>query len=221
MSDAAVPGARERLQLMDWKRRVFSLYAALRVEGGGEGPARRFRAGRDALFARHPQSPLPEPARADFPGVPYFPYRDDLRVEAALEPEADPEADGPEIELPVSTGPPARFRRLGHVAPQVAGVRVRLAVYWLEGYGGGLFLPFQDATSGASTYGGGRYLLDTVKGADLGVSADGARLVLDLNHAYNPSCSYDPRFGCPLSPPENRLAVAVEAGERSMGSPAR
>src|SRR5204862_7197288 len=43
-----------------------------------------------------------------------------------------------------------------------------LELFWLEAYGGGLFLPFRDATSGAATYGGGRYLLDTVKGADLG-----------------------------------------------------
>ena len=87
-----------------------------------------------------------------------------------------------------------------------------LALYWLDGYGGGVFLPFADATRGDATYGGGRYLLDTVKGADLG-EADG-RLVLDFNFAYNPSCSYDPRWVCPLSPPENRLDVAVRAGER-------
>ena len=75
-----------------------------------------------------------------------------------------------------------------------------------------MFVPFRDGTSGAETYGGGRYVLDTVKGADLGM--DGERLVLDFNFAYNPSCSYDPRWVCPLSPPANRLPVAVRAGER-------
>ena len=55
-------------------------------------------------------------------------------------------------------------------------------------------------------------LLDTIKGADLG--ADGGRLVLDFNFAYNPSCAYDARWACPLSPPANRLPVAVEAGEK-------
>ena len=75
-----------------------------------------------------------------------------------------------------------------------------------------MFLPFRDATSGSETYGAGRYLLDTVKGADLG--DDGGRLVLDFNFAYNPSCAYDPRWACPLAPPENRLPVAVRAGER-------
>ncbi|HEX2293734.1 MAG TPA: DUF1684 domain-containing protein, partial [Actinomycetota bacterium] len=82
-----------------------------------------------------------------------------------------------------------------------------------DGYGGGLFLPFRDATSGRSTYGAGRYLYDTIKGADLG--AEDGRLVLDFNFAYNPSCAYDPRWACPLAPPSNRLDVAVEAGERS------
>jgi uncharacterized protein len=75
-----------------------------------------------------------------------------------------------------------------------------------------VFVPFADATAGDETYGAGRYLLDTVKGADLGT--DGGRLVLDFNLAYNPSCSYDPRWSCPLAPPPNRLAVAVRMGER-------
>jgi uncharacterized protein len=62
------------------------------------------------------------------------------------------------------------------------------------------------------TYGGGRYLLDTVKGADLGL--DDGRLVLDFNFAYTPSCSYDDSWACPLSPAANRLAVRMAAGER-------
>jgi uncharacterized protein (DUF1684 family) len=89
-----------------------------------------------------------------------------------------------------------------------------LTLYWLEGYGGGVWLPFQDATSGHETYGGGRYLLDTIKGADLGWDRSG-RAVLDFNFAYNPSCAYSPRWVCPLSPPENRLPGRVTAGEKS------
>jgi uncharacterized protein (DUF1684 family) len=66
-----------------------------------------------------------------------------------------------------------------------------------------------------STYGGGRYLLDTVKGADLGGS-DG-RLVVDLNFLYAPSCAHDEAWACPLAPPGNRLEVAVTAGELTSG----
>jgi hypothetical protein len=200
----------DRLELMDWKRRVLAMYAAVRSAGGEPAACAAFRGERDELFADHPASPLPEAARADFAGVPYFSHRPDLRVEAELEP--DPE--GAELVIPTSTGEPTRFTRIGFVRPLLAGERVSLAVYWLEGYGGGLFLPFRDALAGRQTYGGGRYLLDTVKGADLGTTADGARLVLDFNYAYNPSCAYDPRWSCPLAPPENRIAVAVEAGER-------
>ena len=125
-----------------------------------------------------------------------------------------PDDAGAELVIPTSTGDSTRFTRVGFVRPTIAGREVSLAVYWLEGYGGGLFLPFRDALAGEGTYGGGRYLLDTVKGADLGAGADPESLVLDFNYAYNPSCSYDPRWSCPLAPPENRIDVAVEAGER-------
>jgi uncharacterized protein len=114
-------------------------------------------------------------------------------------------------DVAASGGETVRFRRFGVVRLELADDELELSLYWLEGYGGGVFLPFADATGGRETYGGGRYLLDTVKGADLG-EVDG-RIVLDFNFAYNPSCSYDPRWVCPLSPPENRLAVAVRAGE--------
>ena len=102
--------------------------------------------------------------------------------------------------------------RVGTARLELSGQPCALGLYWVEGYGGGLFVSFRDATSGTETYGAGRYLLDTVKGTDLGL--DGGRLVLDFNLAYQPSCSYDPTWACPLAPPENRLPVAVRAGER-------
>jgi len=112
------------------------------------------------------------------------------------------------LELPSSDGATMRFVRFGRCRAD----DVSLDVYWLDAYGGGLFVPFADATSGDESYGAGRYVLDTIKGADLGTQ-DG-RLVLDLNFAYQPSCSYDPRWTCPLAPPANRLGGAVRAGER-------
>jgi hypothetical protein len=103
--------------------------------------------------------------------------------------------------------------RFARVRFELLGEPRSLELYWLEAYGGGVFLPFADTTSGRETYGAGRYLLDTVKGADLG--GDDRALVLDFNFAYNPSCSYDDRWACPLAPPANRLDVRVEAGELS------
>ena len=106
------------------------------------------------------------------------------------------------------------FRRIGWLEiPFPAGPR-RLGLAWLEGYAGGLFLSFRDATGGAQTYGGGRYLLDAAKGADLGGDPARGTLILDFNFAYQPSCAFDPRWACPLVPPENRLDLPIRAGER-------
>ena len=115
------------------------------------------------------------------------------------------------VEIAALDGAVTTFQRVGRARFELHGQEATLDLYWLEAYGGGLFLPFRDTTSGRETYGAGRYLLDTVKGADLGM--DGARLVLDFNHAYNPSCAYDPRWVCPLAPPANRLPFPVRAGE--------
>ena len=109
------------------------------------------------------------------------------------------------------------FSRFANAYFTVGESDLVLELYLLEGYGGGLLVPFADATSGRETYGAGRYLLDTIKGADLGQGQ--GRLVLDFNFAYQPSCSYDPRWLCPLAPPANRLALPVRAGER-LASPA-
>ena len=194
------------LSLLDWKRRVSDLYRRVREAPAPEDGWHLWRAGRDALFRDHPQSPLPVAARAGFGGLRYFAYDPALRVRATVE-AAPPER----VAIGASAGSPVVFERFGCAVLVLAGARHTLDLYWLEGYGGGLFVPLADATSGADTYGAGRYVLDTVKGADLGSEEGG--LVLDLNFAYNPSCAYDPRWACPLAPPGNRLAVPVRAGE--------
>jgi uncharacterized protein len=195
------------LDLLDWRRRVFALYGRVRAE---PDPARAFAAwvaARDELFARHPQSALPPERRAGFAGLAYFAHDPGGRVLAAVAP-----AERRRYEVPSSDGAAMSFERVGVARFDLNGTACELELYWLTAYGGGLFVPFADATAGAETYGAGRYLLDTVKGADLGMR-DG-RLVLDFNLAYNPSCSYDPRWTCPLAPPPNRLAIPVRMGER-------
>jgi uncharacterized protein (DUF1684 family) len=198
--------ALDTLALLDWKRRVFALYAAVRAmptEPGWE----LWRDTRDELFRSHPQSPLPPEARSSFEGIEYWPYDPTARVLAELEDiESPPEA------VATSGTEPILFRPFARASFELRGEPLALEVAWLTGYGGGAFLSFRDATSGRESYGGGRYILDTVKGADLG--EDDGRLVLDFNFAYNPSCSYDPAWVCPLAPPANRLPVAVEAGEQ-------
>ena len=197
----------EIVTLLDWKRRIFQLYAQVRTDPDPQNAWRWWRQERDDLFRHHAQSPLSPTQRESYRGVPYFDYRPECRVVARLEPEASES-----YEIATSGDEPMRFDRVGAFRFELAGTSCRLEAYWLTAYGGGLFVPFADATSGDSTYGAGRYLLDTVKGADLGSTPEG--FVLDFNFSYNPSCSYDPRWVCPLATPANRLAAAVEAGEK-------
>src|SRR5215471_10277633 len=198
--------AAETLELLDWKRRIFSLYAAVRTLEPEAG-WKLWRETRDELFRSHPQSPLPPDRRASFAALEYWPYDPSARVLAELE---DIEAAPTPIET--SGTEPILFRPLARASFELRGESLALEVAWLAAYAGGVFLCFRDATSGRETYGGGRYLLDTVKGADLG--EDGGQLVLDFNFSYNPSCAYDPGWVCPLAPPANRLAVGVETGEK-------
>ena len=192
------------LSLLDWRRRVAALYAAARTAPDPEAGWRLWRDGRDELFATHRDSPLDDAARASFTGLPFAPYDPALRFEPLLEP-----APPHRLEVPTATDGVVPFERIGTVALGELGT---LDVWWLDSYGGGVFVPFRDATAGRGAYGGGRYLLDTVKGADLG-GVEG-RLVVDLNFAYHPSCAYDPRWSCPLAPEGNRLTAAVPAGEQ-------
>jgi uncharacterized protein (DUF1684 family) len=187
------------LELADWRARVAALYLS-RADLAG------FRAARDELFAVHPQSPIPAGERASFRGLRYFPENREAVVTAPVRP-----AGGG---LEIDTGGPdgvVRYRRVGVVETGWGP----LTLWRIVAYGGGLFLPFRDATAGRQTYGGGRYLTDTVKGTHGRgvVGLPGGRIRLDFNYAYNPSCAYDDRWACPLAPPENRLDAPVPAGE--------
>ena len=211
------PSVADRLDLADWRRRISDLYAAVRAEAVTDPEAawRRWRETREELFRTHPQSPVPAESRAAFRAV-HWPYDPRLRfaVAFAAEPAPEPVLGGLTLSLPVSTGGDQEFARIGRLdVPFPAGTR-SLGLYWMAGYAGGLFLPFRDVTSGHETYGAGRYLLDTAKSADLGPGAAPRSLVLDFNFSFHPSCAFDPRWSCPLAPPENRLDLRIEAGER-------
>ena len=223
MDAAASPMERsEYLQLADWRRRTAEMYARWREESAldPEGATLRLRAARGDMFYEHEQSPLPLEGRSRFSGLSYWAYdpayRMRVRVEAA-EPAGEPPgapAAVPPIQLPQSGAEPFSFQRIGRVRLSGPLAGSTLSVFWMEGYAGGLFIPFRDATSGGETYGAGRYLLDTVKGADHGGDPDSGELLLDFNLAYHPSCVYDARWNCPLAPPENTLAEPVRVGER-------
>ena len=222
------------LDLADWRRRIADLYAAVRVQSATDPPGawQWWREVREELFRTHPQSPVPMAERATFRAA-HWPYDPSLRFGSMVV--ADPRVDaeravgvGPDVgeaqvepmlgglslALPISTGGEQAFTRIGQIeVPFTAGPR-SLGLYWMAGYAGGLFLPFRDATNGAETYGAGRYLLDAAKSADLGTGDSPGSLIIDFNFAFHPSCAFDPKWSCPLAPPQNRLDIRIEAGER-------
>ncbi len=197
----------DELALANWRRQVAESYAEVR---SGDDPRRAWagwRERRDRLFREDSQSPLgpSDPLRAS--GIPYWPYDPGFRFTAPLVPAFSTQV----YAIPTGAEEVTRIRAIGYVELPLP-VAGRLTVWWLEQYGGGIFVPFRDATAGTLTYGAGRYLLDTAKGADLGVE-DGL-LVLDFNFSYHPSCRYEPAWQCPLAPPENVLTAQINAGEK-------
>jgi uncharacterized protein (DUF1684 family) len=229
----------DRLELADWRRRVADLYTEVRAIAATDPRAAwdHWRETRERLYREHPMSPVPPASRGSFHASD-FPYDPGLRFEVAVarsadartgiadsNPDRQPDAPTPlgglgafggfgSLLLPVSTGGEQSFSRIGFVdVPFAAGPR-RLGLYWMAGYAGGLFLPFRDATNGTETYGAGRYLIDAAKSADLGSGSGPDSLIVDFNFAFQPSCAFDPKWACPLSPPENRLDIRIEAGER-------
>lgn len=184
------------LDLLAWRRTVNALYAAVRELEPEQGHA-AWVTGRSALFRDSPQTPL-VPHDPRFAGVPVAPYDPSWRVTSRLR-----------------EAPPASRMGEGGVPMDRIGVFDTpwgpLDAWWLSDYAGGLFVPVRDGSAGSTSYGGGRYLLDTVKGADLGLSGD--EVVLDLNFLYHPSCAYNPAWACPLAPVGNVLATVVPVGE--------
>jgi uncharacterized protein len=196
----------DRLQIVSWRREVAELYAQVRAAANPPDAHALWRSRRNELFTGHPASPLlPEdPLRVT--GLPYWPYDPALRWNLRIEDAAVLTRD-----VPTAGDGDIRLVRIGRVRLPDP-IDARLDLWWLAQYGGGIFLPIRDATSGQDSYGGGRYLLDTAKGADLG-GPDGS-LVVDLNFLYHPSCRYNDAWQCPLAPPGNTISAPVNGGER-------
>ena len=205
----------DRLTLADWRRRVAALYIDVRAMAMVD-PAvalAHWRSTREQLYREHPQSPVPVDERAGFRAR-HFDHDPALRFTVTVEPAPPPAPGALALELPNSGSDSLSFRRVGTVRLPFPDGEQPLSVFWLAGYAGGLFIPFRDATSGRETYAAGRYLVDAAKSADLGGDPARHTLILDFNFAYQPSCAFDPKWACPLAPPENHLDIPIRAGER-------
>lgn len=204
------------LQLYDYRTRVAEMYRARRQATlAGEDAAtilQHFRDSRDKLFANHPQSALDQEQKKHFHRLRYFPYNPSMSVEADVETDVEPLL----LNIAMNAEETMTMTTVARLHFTLEDIKVTLSLFWLNIYGGGLFLPFRDTTSPVESYGGGRYLFDTIKGSDFlpvpGPPGD-KRILLDFNYAYNPSCAYNDRWVCPLAPIENRLKVSVRAGE--------
>jgi uncharacterized protein (DUF1684 family) len=190
------------VEVWDWRRRTFALYAEVRAYADPAAAHAHWVEGRDAMLRSHPASAVPADQRDRYPGADVAAYDPSYRFIVPINGDVEPETR----EHETATDGIVPFERIGRVDLDGLG---SLDVWWLGSYGGGLFIPVRDRA--ARSYGGGRYLIDTVKGADLGGDADA--LVVDLNFAYQPSCAYDEAWACPLAGPGNTLGVEVPVGE--------
>jgi uncharacterized protein len=193
-----------RWYVLDWRRQVADLYRAVRLERDPRAAHALWVTGRNHLLSRHPSSPVPAGERDTYAGANIAPYDGDFRFVV----EVDLRMPQTRRNVPTETDGVVPLDLVGRVTLPELGT---LDVWWAAVYGGGIFLPVKDATSGKESYGGGRYVLDTVKGADLGGDPNG--LVVDLNFAYQPSCAYDDAWVCPLPGTGNILQATVAVGE--------
>jgi uncharacterized protein (DUF1684 family) len=178
---------RSTLATTDWRRMTFDLYRRVRATPDPQTAHALWRETRDAMFAEHPASPLLDEDARDFESLPVPDYDPAWRFQVRIE-----ATEPAEFDFETGTDGVVHFDRLGLVrVPGVGTLDV-----WKHG-----------------GYAGGRYLLDTIKGSDLG-GDDLGSLVLDFNFAYNPSCAYDPAWACPLAPPGNTVPVPIPVGEQ-------
>ncbi len=163
---------------------------------------------KDAEFQKT-SYPVPDNRKAELLPLAYYPIDSAYNVPAVLKPSTDKQV----IQIPTSSGQPRAERRAGTLEFALQGRPLKLTAF-VEADAPNmnrLFLPFADLTSGTDTYGGGRYL-------DLDRTATGF-YELDFNRAYHPYCVYNPTTECPYPPPENRLPLAIRAGERLKSAP--
>ena len=201
------------LSLINWRREIFSIYDEVRSEEDGIVAWNIWKDKREKLFKFHPESPTFDPNKqSGFNDVPVlYSYNQKFSLFSKFELISNSEI----IQLNTEENSITRLKPFIKTTHLKDFLGIELTIFKIEGYGGGLFLPFTDTgcKSGGAHYEGGRYLIDTVKGADLGeLKTDELRL--DFNFSYNPSCSYNSKWTCPILKDYNRISILVDAGEK-------
>jgi uncharacterized protein (DUF1684 family) len=159
---------------------------------------------KDKYFMYDFDSPIPHESRHEFKGLSYYPYDPKFRVKASMK----TTNSGEIIQMLTSKDTNQPYRKYGYLEFTLGGKPYKLAAYkraWVPETDPHLFIPFRDATSGNETYGAGRYM-------DIEESKE---YVIDFNMAYNPFCSYNENYSCPLPPRENWLSLEIKAGEKN------
>ena len=185
--------------------------AVIYAMSGGETPEQyveRIEKERERQFKflkYNEESPLTDEQKKTLDSLDYFPIDPQYQVRARLVP-VDQRVM---IQIPMTDGTLERYIKQSYAEFELQGQTHRLLLLQAadEPDRRNYFLAFADDTSGEETYGGGRFL---------DVRRDGRNsITIDFNLVYNPYCTYNPDYACPIPPKENLLKIPILAGEKN------
>ncbi len=195
------------------KRLLFLIICSLSMFGlaaqTAVDDAKAFQDELNAKYANPEQSPLTKKSLKYFKGLDFYPIDTNYRVEAKFERVKNPEP----FEMKTTTERRPVYYVYATAKFKLHGKKYKLRIYQSKGlsetdeFKDYLFLPFTDLSSGAESYGGGRFM-------DLAIP-EGKTIILDFNKAYNPYCAYNDKYSCPIPPKENHLNTYVKAGVKA------
>lgn len=187
------------------------LFACAKKEATHEDEIKLFQYDLNVEFADAARSPLTAKDLKTFKALEFFDIDENYNIEADFE----PTPNTPVFEMPTTTDRLPLYRKYGIARFTLNGKKMALSIYQNQqlmtdfNYKDYLFLPFNDATNGTTTYGGGRFI-------DLEIPSEGSKKIrIDFNKAYNPYCAYNHTFSCPIPPSENNLPVAIPVGVKA------
>lgn len=185
---------------------IYFINAALPSSAAYLAEINTLRRAKNNSFRNSPESPVSAAQRSQFDSLKYYAAVVDFKIAATISRNPQPDT----VLIQTSDNQTGKYLRWGHAKFEIAQKPQQLTLFYHVGSADStLFIPFTDLSNGRETYGGGRYL-DVARPA-----VDVNEIELDFNRAYNPYCAYNDEYSCPVPPAENRLPVAIPAGEKS------